>query len=255
MSALRTFASLSLALLLGSGVAVAQQEPGESANPHSTQNKDRPSPGAADKSQTEQGEAANPHSTLNRERQEGSASRADVERAEKENPHATASREKNGKVTAQAVLERLSVGAQDEVKMGQLAQQNGGARAQEFGRMLEQDHQRGLQQVKDLAQQKGVTLVDTPKDEMAKDEMKESQKAHDKLAKLHGSEFDKEFADAMIKDHEKDIEHVKSWRSSLSNDSETTALLDQTLPVLQKHLKAAQELKHPAAMGRRPEKP
>lgn len=262
MSALRTLASLALAALLGSGAALAQQQepPQEPTNPHSTANRDRPAPGDASKAQTEEGEKGNPHSTLNKERQEPSALQSgDVDRAQKDNPHSVRNRdrEKNGamaggKVTAQSVLERLEIADQGEVKMGQLAQQNGGSRVQEYGRMLEQDHQRSLQQVKDLAQQKSFTLSETPKDEMAKDELKESRKSHEKLAKLHGSEFDKQFAEAMVEDHQKDIDHLKSWRSSLTSDKDVTALIDQTLPVLERHLKSAQQLKHPAAQGRRP---
>ena len=54
MSALRIIASVSLALLLGSGAALAQAARDNPDNPHSTANKDRPSPGDSSNTQTQQ---------------------------------------------------------------------------------------------------------------------------------------------------------------------------------------------------------
>jgi hypothetical protein len=41
------------------------------------------------------------------------------------------------------------------------------------------------------------------------------------------------------------------WRTSV-NDKDVTALIDQTLPTLEKHLKTAQSLRTPQAQGRTP---
>lgn len=253
MSALRIVMSLSLAALLGAGAAVAQNE---TANPHSTANKDRPAPGAADQAQQEGAEEANPHSTRNKDRTlpaDADKSR-DLEEAEKDNPHSVKAGDRmkdEGPVTAQAVLDRLATADRGEVAMGKLAQSNGSSRVQQYGQMLEQDHGTALGQVQDLAKKKNVTLGETPKDAMAKHEQKQSHEMHGKLAKLHGAEFDKAFAKAMIDDHKKDIEHLNKWKTAV-NDPDVSSLIDQTLPVLQKHLDQAQQLRMPAAQGRAP---
>ena len=156
-----------------------------------------------------------------------------------------------GKATPGAVLERMAAADMGEVQMGKLAQSNGSARTQEYGRMLEQDHAQSLQQVKDLGQKKGIAIADMPKDGMAKHEMREAQEMKTKMSAMHGGAFDKAFAGMMVEDHQKDIDHLKAWRGTVG-DKDVAALIDQTLPVLQRHLSAAKNLRIPAAQGRTP---
>lgn len=257
MSAFRVFASLSLALVLGSGVALAQnQTPDDAQNPHSTKNKDRATPADNEKTETEKSETANPHSTLNKDRTlPADPDRArDLDRAEKDNPHHAMNKDHDlsgGKVTASAVIERLNMSDQNEIEMGKLAQENGGARVQQFGKTLEDDHTRHMQQLKDLAKKKGMTLSMQPKDGMAMHHMKESQEMREKMGSLRGADFDKPFAKMMVDAHQKNIDHLNAWRTSVK-DEDLAALIDQTLPVLQRHLSAAQQLQRPAAQGRTP---
>ena len=262
MSALRTFASMSLAALLGAGAASAQtsaRDNAENANPHSTLNKDRPvesADSATSKAQTQSAESANPHSTLNKDRViPADADRArDVEQAEKGNPHSVKNKDQmmdEGPATAPVILERLATSDRGEVAMGKLAQENGSPRVQQVGQLLEKDHGASLAAVEDLAKKKGLTLAAMPKDAMAKHEMEEAHEMHGKLSKLHGAEFDKAFARAMIEDHRKDIEHLKKWQSA-GGDAEVSALIGKTLPVLERHLAAAQALRMPQAQGRTP---
>jgi putative membrane protein len=264
MSVLRSIASVSLALLLGAGAAFAQNTGDDSANPHSTANKDRPA-GSADPARVDAAEAGNSNSVRSKDKV-GTAVKPDTDAAEANNPHSVMDKDSKdawshgsmkdgammkGPATASAVLERLSVADQGEVKMGQLAQANGTARAQDYGKMLQQDHQASLDQVKALAQKKGVAISDSPKDGMARHEQHEAMEMHQKLAAMHGADFDKAFAKMMVDDHQKDIDHLKSWRTSVK-DEDVTALIDQTLPVLQKHLDAAKRLQTPMAQGRSP---
>ena len=274
MSALRTFASLTIAALLGAGAAFAQNDAArdnaENTNPHSAKNKDRPAPGAATKAQTQSAESANPDSTLNKDRTlpADADSARDVEQAEKGNPHSVKNKDKEGMtgsmsmkdqdrmteegpVTAQGVLERMATADRGEVAMGKLAQENGSARLQQYGKMLEEDHGKSLGEVQELAKKKSLTLSATPKDMMAKHDLEEAQEMKGMLAKLHGAEFDKAFVKGMIEDHKKDIAGLKSWRLAAS-DKEVSALIEKTLPVLERHLTAAQSLRTPAAQGRTP---
>ena len=254
MSALRAFAFLSVAFLSVSGAALAQNTADDPNNPHSTTNKDSPTQGRASKAEVESGEIGNPNSVRNKDRTRPTA-QPDMYRAERGNPERLPDKERdemNGmvgmsdKITTAAVLERLEVTDKAEVEMGKLAQQNGTARAQEYGRMVDQDHAAASIQVEELAQRKGVTLSNPPKDRMAQNAMKALHEIHGGLAKLHGQDFDKAFAKAMFDDHRNDMDHLDSWRDAVG-DKDVRALIDQMLPVLQRHLSAAKQLGQPAA--------
>ena len=119
-----------------------------------------------------------------------------------------------------------------EVEIGKLAQQNGGsADAKSFGQMLEQDHGQHLQKAKDLAQQLGINPPTGPSS---------PQKAiYDKLAKLNGASFDKQFAAAMVKDHKED---VAKFEKEAKSKGPVAGFAQETVPVLQKHLQTAQAL-------------
>ncbi len=157
----------------------------------------------------------------------------------------------DGKTTAAAVLERLIVADKGEVQIGQLAISNGTAKTQDYGKILLRDHQTSLTQVQSLAKEKGVKLGEKPRDELAQEEQQQSMELHQKLAKLHGLEFDHAFSRAMVEDHQKDIDHLKQWRAQL-NDADVVALIDQTLPVLDRHLDEAKRLQGSMPQARTP---
>jgi putative membrane protein len=251
------------------GSAWAQQDNAD--NPHSTKNPNRQTsnvPSSETRQQTQAAESANPHATNNpNDASKPNDGKANVNAAETDNPHNTDNKDRragqsgmamgsqaeSGPVTADVVVQRLHVANLGEIAMGQLAQQNGSnPRVQQFGKTLVNDHQTNDKQLRDLAGKKSVTLSSTPADKMAQMEMKHSQKMHDQLSKLNGAEFDRAFARAMAEDHRKDIAHAQMWRTAV-NDPQVTALLDQTVPVLQQHLRTAESLREPAAQGRSPQ--
>jgi putative membrane protein len=62
-----------------------------------------------------------------------------------------------------------------------------------------------------------------------------------KFAKLTGEKFDREYAEHMVKDHEKAVSLFE--KQAKSGDSEDLkAFASKTLPVLQEHLKMARAL-------------
>ncbi len=119
--------------------------------------------------------------------------------------------------------------------MGKLAQQKGeGADVKQFGQMLEQDHGQHLQQAQQLANQVGMTPPTEPS---------AGQKAtYDKLNKLSGAAFDKQFAAAAIKDHKEDIAKFQKMAKEKNPVGE---LAGKTVPTLQKHLQTAEALSSP----------
>ena len=121
-----------------------------------------------------------------------------------------------------------------EVKMGELAQQRGKSEdVRDFGEMLVTDHGKGLQKSSSLAKSLGVTPPSQP--------TAEAQKMYDAMSKLSGDEFDKQFAMHMVMDHQKDIAEYRAHANDAKN-SEVAAFAKETLPTLEKHLKAAQSL-------------
>jgi putative membrane protein len=120
-----------------------------------------------------------------------------------------------------------------EVKLGQLAEKNGGsAEMKDFGKTLVTDHTKAGEQVKATAQQVGVTVKEQPSSE--------AQKDYDKLSKLKGADFDKEFARMSVEDHQKDI--AKFQKAADAKDGPASELAQQQLPTLKKHLQMAQSL-------------
>jgi putative membrane protein len=69
---------------------------------------------------------------------------------------------------------------------------------------------------------------------------KKQKAVYDKLAKLSGDAFDREFAKAMVDDHKKDIKEFE--KESKKPDDAAASFAKETLPTLQKHLETAQSL-------------
>src|SRR3954449_7578604 len=85
-----------------------------------------------------------------------------------------------------------------EVQMGQLAQeksQNNDVKA--FGQQLATDHKDANSKATAVANDIGVTAPEEPSNKQKAD--------HDKLSKLSGDAFDKQFAEHMVMDHKKNI--------------------------------------------------
>jgi putative membrane protein len=120
-----------------------------------------------------------------------------------------------------------------EIKMGQLAQQNGGSQGVKgFGKTLVTDHTAAKQEAESVAKQMGVT----PPPDVKPD----AQQAYDKLSKMSGASFDREFAQHMVMDHRKDIaEFREQARAGLGPASNLAA---KQLPTLEKHLRTAEDL-------------
>ena len=118
-------------------------------------------------------------------------------------------------------------GGMAEVKLGELASQKGAdAEVKAFGKKMVEDHSNANTELKSLATKKSLTL---PADVNA-----EQKAMYDKLAKLSGAEFDKEYVKGMVEDHEKDVAAFKKQAES-GQDADAKAFAAKTLPTLQKH--------------------
>jgi putative membrane protein len=129
-----------------------------------------------------------------------------------------------------------------EIEMGKLASARGTAEVKKYGAMLVADHTTADAGVKDLAGKRGIKLTDHP---MAGDaEAAEHTKAMALMAKLKGLDgnaFDREYLAAMVDGHTKELARVGAALPQMT-DADVRALLDKTLPSLQKHADGAKAL-------------
>src|SRR6185503_13939707 len=64
--------------------------------------------------------------------------------------------------------------------------------------------------------------------------MMKAQATKDKLAKLSGADFDREYMDMMVKDHVKDVKEFEE-ASAKAKDADLKAWAAKTLPTLREH--------------------
>jgi putative membrane protein len=132
----------------------------------------------------------------------------------------------------QEFIKKAVEGNLSEVAMGQLAQRNGMSDSvKNFGRQLEEDHSSANQKAMSVASSMEVTPPSEPN--------KKQKQTYQKLSKLSGTAFDREFTKEMVADHKKD---VAEYQEAKRRNDPAADYANQTLPVLQNHLQMAQSL-------------
>jgi putative membrane protein len=130
-------------------------------------------------------------------------------------------------------------GGQMEVELGQLAQQKASSDAvRQFGQRMATDHARAGQELAQLAAAKGVELPKQP--------ARKTQMEKDRLSKATGAAFDREYVTMMVKDHEKDVAAFRR-QSQQARDPDLKAWAARTLPTLEDHLKAIEQIESQVA--------
>lgn len=135
--------------------------------------------------------------------------------------------------TPQEFIKHAAQSSMLEIQVGQLAQRQAqNQQLEQLGQALVQDHQRASQRLRQVAQQKDMQL-----------DRQLNQQMQQKLEQLQGKtgeQFDKAFVKHTIKHHMKDIQSFQQASRQFRNEPELTSFIQQTLPVLQKHLEMAQ---------------
>ena len=130
--------------------------------------------------------------------------------------------------------QKAATGGQAEVALGNLALQKASSpKVKEFAQRMVTDHTNANQELQQIAGKKDLdlpTMVPT-----------EAQEEQDKLSKLSGAAFDKEYIRYEVQDHQQDVQEFQKASSEVS-DSELKQFATQTLPIIQEHLKMAQQL-------------
>ena len=130
--------------------------------------------------------------------------------------------------------QKAATGGQAEVALGNLALQKASdPKVKEFAQRMVSDHTNANQQLQQIAGKKDLdlpTMVPT-----------EAQEEQDKLSKLSGKAFDKEYIRYEVQDHQQDVQDFQKAQSDVS-DPDLKQFASQTLPIIEQHLKLAQQI-------------
>lgn len=133
-----------------------------------------------------------------------------------------------------AFVEKASAAGLTEVTAGKTATEKSQSdQVKTFGQQMVDDHTKAGDELKSIAQAKGMTVSSAP---MAAD-----AKALDSMDNLTGAAFDSAFKKKMVADHEKVIALFKK-ESTTGSDADLKAFATKTLPTLQHHLEMAKAL-------------
>ncbi len=125
-------------------------------------------------------------------------------------------------------------GGMMEVQLGEYASEKASDKSvKDFGAMLSKDHTKANGELKALATSKNIALPATVGQDM-------TDKMND-LMKKTGKDFDKDYMNAMVKDHKDDIDMFQKVADD-SKDTDMKAFASKTLPTLKKHLSAAEAI-------------
>lgn len=134
-----------------------------------------------------------------------------------------------------------------EVRLGELAQQQGKAQAvKDFGERMVQDHGAANDKLKQIAEQKGI--------ELPQDLAEEAQATLEELQQQQGAEFDQAYIDEMVSDHEEDVAAFEDYVEN-AQDQDLRAFAEETLPTLREHLEMARQTQEQVAAAGEQEQP
>lgn len=154
---------------------------------------------------------------------------------------------------SKAFVNDLTIAGLAEVQLGKLAAEHGSSPdVKSFGQMMVKDHTQAANELKPIATELKVQQP-TQLDQRHKD-------LADKLSKLHGGEFDREYINAMVMGHEevamklrarveqKTAAHDEGHAAaSGSGEQKLTQWATMVLPTVQKHLERARAIQKKVA--------
>jgi putative membrane protein len=134
----------------------------------------------------------------------------------------------------QGFAKEAAQGGMAEIKLGQLAQDKGSNESvKSFGARMVTEHSKAGDHLKEAATKEHIAL---PTELAAKD-----QSLYDYLSKLSGPEFDRAYAEDMVKDHRQDLQAFQR-EASRGKDDLIRGFASETIPMIQEHLNLAKEM-------------
>lgn len=129
-------------------------------------------------------------------------------------------------------IKEAAQGGMMEVELGKAAQDKASnEKVKDFGKRMEQDHSKANDELKKIASDKGVQL--------SSDLDKKHKSKMDKLTKLSGAEFDRQYMRDMVSDHKDDVKKFQN-EADKGKDADLKKFASQTLPTLKEHLQLAE---------------
>jgi putative membrane protein len=141
---------------------------------------------------------------------------------------------KNGKLSRddERFVKDAAAGGMMEVELGKMAAgKAANDKVKEFGRRMQEDHGKANDELKSLATNKGVAIPKTLEGK--------HKKTVDRLSKLSGEEFDRQYMRAMIDDHKEDLRKFER-EADKGKDTQIKQFASKHVPILKKHLELAE---------------
>jgi putative membrane protein len=142
----------------------------------------------------------------------------------------------------QQIIKDIAKANMSEIEAARLAQSKSqNEQVKNFAQQMIDDHTKALDDVKQLAQAKGVALPT---------ELDRTQKRQaDRMAAMSGDSFDRAYLDkAGVTDHKKTHDLLQRAQTR-AKDPDLKALVARTLPVVNQHMTAVQQLHKDTARG------
>ena len=106
------------------------------------------------------------------------------------------------------------------------AQKAANPEVKKFGQTMVTDHSKANAELKALAAKKNISIPT---------EMGSHKSDIEKMSKLSGADFDRQYVDDMVADHETDVAEFEKQAMS-AKDPDVKAFAAKTLPTLKRHL-------------------
>jgi putative membrane protein len=132
----------------------------------------------------------------------------------------------------QRFIKDAAAGGMMEVELGKVAADKAtNDKVKQFGRRMQEDHSKANDELKKIAAEKGVEVPTALEGK--------HKKTMDRLSKLSGEEFDRQYMRAMVDDHKEDLEKFQR-EADKGADPAIKQFASKHVPVLKKHLELAQ---------------
>jgi putative membrane protein len=129
-------------------------------------------------------------------------------------------------------VKEAAAGGMMEVELGKLAADKAtNDKVKAFGRKMQEDHGKANEELKTLAANKGIQLPTALEGKQ--------KKTVDRLAKLSGTEFDRQYIRTMIEDHKEDLKAFER-EADKAKDIDIKQFSSKFAPMIKSHLDMAQ---------------
>lgn len=133
----------------------------------------------------------------------------------------------------QTFLQDAIKGNRAEVTLGKMVTAKTKDPNVKHAEMMVKDHTVALSQLQQLAQQKNVNVPEGLPDD--------AQQLQSKLQSDTGRQFDQDYMDGMVQDHQKDVQDFKD-ASQNAKDPDVKKIATKLTPTLEHHLQKAQQI-------------